>query len=155
MTRFMKGVVVVLCLAVPAGAFAAGTFAGVSLSVSKETAPPGGMAQVKVFITEPKPISTGGGHIFFDAYDSVLGIALSSEAQDASGVALVRGSALDIALYSPNGTFGTLLDYPILTIVGHVPASTPVGVKFPMTIDPGSLQLFDSLGAVYPVEVKQ
>lgn len=154
MTRLLKGVVAAVCAAMPAAAFAAGSFAGVSLSVSKETAPPGGMSQVKVFITEPKPISTGGGHIYFSAYDTLDGIALASESKDTWGVALVRGNALDISLVSPAGTFGTMLDYPILTVAGHIPAGTPVGVKFPMTIDPAALRLFDSTGAVYPSEVK-
>jgi hypothetical protein len=155
MARLFPVVLVAICLTAASAAFASGDFAGLSLSVSKETAPPGGMAQVKIFLTEPKPISTGGGKLTFDAYDAVLGIALAPEAPDAGGVALVRGTAMDVSVISPSGNFGTDADYPILSVVGHVPDGTPAGVKFPMTVDPSALHLFDASGAVYPVEVKQ
>ena len=151
-----------ITLALPATVFASGgnggggttTFPGVSLSVSKEMAMPGALAQMKVFITEPKPITTGGGSLTFSSYSSISGIALSSHAQDTIGVALVRGSAINLSMISPSATFGDVIDYPLLTIVGRVPDATPVGTKIPMTIDPSSLQLYDPTGALYPVEVK-
>ena len=129
-------------------------FPGVSLSVSKETAAPGALAQMKVFITEPKPITTGGGSMTFSAYGSISGIALSSHAQDTYGVAVVRGNAISLSAISPSATFGDAIDYPLLTIVGTVPAGTPIGTKFPLNIDPNSMQLYDPSGALYPLEVK-
>lgn len=129
------------------------TAAGVSLSVSKETAPPGGMAQVKVYITEPKPISTGGGSFTFEAYESVEGIALMNELEDVTGVALVRGSQVAIRT-SPSATFGLDPDYPVLAVAGRVPADTPLGTKFPLSFNPATLQLADPAGNWYVIETK-
>lgn len=125
---------------------------GVSLKVSREVAPPGAIAQMKVFVTEPKPITTGYAGLEFDAYDDVVGIALASG--DTAGIAVVRGGQIALSVLSPSGTFGTDLDYPVLTIAGRVAATAQVGVRIPMSIDPASLQLTDSTGAVYPAEVK-
>jgi hypothetical protein len=124
----------------------------VSLKVSKETAPPGGLAQMKVFITEPQPISTGGGKLSFDAYDSIQGIALASPSNDTYGVAVVQGTAVDLSIVSPSATFGTATDYPVLTIAGFVGPAAPIGTKFPLTFD--SLSLSDPSGAPYLTDVK-
>lgn len=126
----------------------------VSLSVSKETAPAGSLAQMKVFVTEPKPISTGTGSLTFDAYDALVGIALASHARDSYGVAVVRGSSMTMSVISPSATLASSVDYPILTVVGHVPAGTPLGTKFQFTIPPNALQLYDTTGTLYPVDVK-
>lgn len=132
----------------------AAPFLGLSLSVSKETAPPGGLAQLKVFVTEPKPISTGSTSFSFDAYDAILGIAVMSPAQDTYGVALVRGTAIGISMVSTTSSYGTWVDYPVLTVVGHVPATVPLGTKFPLAIDPAAIQFLDPFGVLYPVDVK-
>jgi hypothetical protein len=124
----------------------------VSLKISRESAPPGGMAQVKVFITEPQPITTGGGRLSFDAYDSIEGIALTSPDNDTYGVALVDGATMSLGLVSPSATFGTAPDYPALTVAGFVDPLTPPGTKFPVAFD--SLWLADASGTVYPTEVK-
>ena len=133
---------------------AAVPFPGVSLSVSREIAPPGGVAQLKVFMTEPKPISTGSTSFSFDAYDAILGIAVMSPANDTFGVALVRGTDIGLSLISTTSSYGTWVDYPILTVVGHVPATVPAGTKFPLALDPAAIQLRDPFGVSYPVEVK-
>jgi hypothetical protein len=122
-------------------ALAAAVFPGVSLSVSRETAPPGGIAQMKVFVTEPKPISTGGAFMTFDAYADVVGIALMNPNQDVAGVALVRGTDVSLAFTSPSATFGTSVDYPVLAVAGHVPADAPIGAYYPLTIDATAVQL--------------
>ena len=156
LTRFVSIYVVVIGVALATTALSAGArFAGVSLKVSKEPAPPGGMAQIKVFVTEPKPISTGRGSFTFSALDTINGIALMSAIDDAVGIAVVRGTNVDLSFVSPSGTFGMDLDYPILTVAGRVPADAPLDTKFPMEINPVSLGLFDPSGAMYPAEVKQ
>jgi hypothetical protein len=145
-----------LAVVVAAGTVAAGQkpFTGVSISVSKETAPPGGMAQVKVFITEPKPITMGAGTYAFDAYESVDGIALMNAVEDVAGIALVRGTQVTLAFTSPSGTFGMEPDYPVLTVAGRIPANAPLGLKYPLIFDASTLQLYDGAGFLYPVEAK-
>lgn len=123
-----------------------------SLKVSKETAPPGGMAQVKVFITEPQPITTGGGRMLFEPYSGIEGIALVSPANDTYGVAVVDGTALSFSLLSPSATFGMDSDYPVLAVAGLVRDNTPIGTKFPLTFD--TLSLADPSGSLYATDVR-
>jgi len=130
------------------------TFQGVSLSVSKETAPPGGMAQMKVFITEPMPITTGAGQFAFSAYGSIEGIALMNAAEDVAGLAIVRGGDMSFAFVSPSGTYGLQSDYPMLTVAGRIPADAPLGTKYPFTINASNLVLYSPAGAQYAVEAK-
>jgi hypothetical protein len=140
-------------VAVTTASIVGAVFAGVSIKVSTESVPPGGSAQMKVFVTEPKPISTGRGRAAYGGF-SIQGIALISPADDALGVAVVHPNEMELSFVSPSATFGTDPDYPVLTVTGRVPASTPLGVTFPFDIDAGTLRLLDASGSVYPTEVK-
>lgn len=131
-----------------------GTCGCIGLAISKETAPPGALSQMKISLTEPKPISTGTGSLDFTAYDALVGIAVGSHTQDVWGVAVVRGGALTLSLISPAATFGDTIDYPIMTIVGHVPSTALIGTKFPLNIDPAAVKFNNTSGNLYPVEVK-
>ena len=129
-------------------------FAGVSLKIGDETVEPGGIVQVKLRVTEPKPISTAGGKLRIAGFDSFEGIALMSPAGDTLGVAVVRGTELTLSILSPSATFGTNPDYPVVTVAGRVAATTPMGTSFPLEIDEASLQLTDATGAVYLTHAK-
>ena len=126
-------------------------FPGVSLKIADETVPPGGIAQVKLFVTEPRPISTAGGKFAFDGFDSLEGVALMSPGGDAMGVGIWRGSSLTLSIVSPSTTFGTEPDYPILTVAGRVSPTAPLGASFLLDMDLASLQFADPSGTVYPV----
>lgn len=128
--------------------------AGVSLKVSKELIPPGGIAQMKVFVTEPKPISTAGGRVAFEGFEEFEGIAIHSPLGDTYGVAVVNGADLAVSIVSKIASFGTGSDYPVLTVAGRVPAAAPLGLRLAVTIDLASLRLFDPFGVVYPNEVR-
>ena len=129
-------------------------FVGVSLKIDNETVPPGGIVQVKLFVTEPKPISTARARFSLSGFSSVEGIALMSPARDTLGVAVVRGSEVALSVLSPSATFGTDPDYPVLTIAGRVATSTPIGSTFALDVDPGSLEFVDASGVVYPSQFK-
>lgn len=152
--------VTIICLTainVPAGLHAqTATIAGVSLKISNEIVPPGGMAQAKVFITEPKPISTARASFSLDGYSTIEGIALRSPERDTLGVAVVRGSELTLSVLSPSATFGMELnpDYPVLMIAGRVAATTPIGTAFTLDMNDASLQFTDASGALYPAETQ-
>jgi hypothetical protein len=128
----------------------AATTAGVSLKISKESAPPGGLVQMKVFVTEPKPISTAFADVSLGDFSDVAGIAVDSPSHDALGVAVVSGSRLRISILSPSTTFGTAPDYPVLTFAGRVSPTAPLGEVFPIDMDPASIEFRDPGGAVYP-----
>jgi hypothetical protein len=133
------------------GAGGGTVFAGLSLSISKETAPPGGLAQMKVLLTEPQPIKTGAGHLSLTGFSSVSGIAVMGPTPDVNGVAVVRGNDVTISMISPSATYGLTKGYPILTVAGRVGTSTPLGSIFPVTMD--GLQFFSATGTVYPTEI--
>lgn len=57
-----------------------------------DTAVPGGVLQLKLEVTEPRPIFTGGGWSF-DGYDQFLGLAVGGSA-DSAAVGVMRGAKL-------------------------------------------------------------
>ena len=156
-TRPIKFCVVVAAfslLAASAALHAQLAFTGVSLRISREIAPPGAIAQLKLLITEPRPISTGGLAVDFNGFDTFEGIAVMSPANDTWGTAQVNGSQLRFAVRSTTSSFGTDVDYPILTMAARVPATTPLGTVLPVSLPPGSLSLLGPAGAVYPTETR-
>ncbi|MBL8213701.1 MAG: hypothetical protein JNK87_23485 [Bryobacterales bacterium] len=84
-----------------------------SLRVSEEMTPAGGVAQVKVSMTEPKPIVRSS---FFESFDDAyFGDFLGISAAGQTGVAQYRNDKLRLELSSP----GPVLppnDYPMVTI---------------------------------------
>jgi len=124
----------------------------VSLKISHEVAPPGAITQVKVFVTEPKPITTGRMRASFDAFSGIEGIALAAE--DAAAIAVVRGTQVALSIVSPTASFAADPDYPVLTIAGRINAAAQAGKRFPIGFAPGALELVDPGGTVYPFEVK-
>lgn len=126
---------------------------GLSLRVTNESAPAGSIVQIKLEVTEPKPISTGRGKVKTRGVSSVQGIALMNKGQDTYGVAMVDEGELTISVESPSSLFGTAADYPILGIAGRL-AAAPSGSSFPITLDPAGLAFRDATGSVYPTEVK-
>jgi hypothetical protein len=132
---------------------AAPPVAGVSLKVSHESAPPGGIAQIKVSVTEPKPITTGRMALSFTRLDRFAGIAAMSPANDTFGVAELRNSEIRFSVLSTTSSFGTNLDYPILTVAARVPASMPLGTIIPVSLGSDGLAMVGPGGAVYPYEV--
>ena len=127
----------------------------ISLKALDESAAPGAVGQMKVFVTEPAPISTGRGGVRFAAFAAVDGIALTGTDNATWATAIVDGSQIDLSVVSPASTFGLDSSYPIFTIAGRVAASTPVGSSFPFILDPADITFRDPAGAVYPVEGDQ
>jgi hypothetical protein len=126
-------------------------FAGVSIKVSEEWAPPGSIVQIKVFVTEPKPITTGRAYLSSE-FSDISGIALG--APDAAAVAVVRAGNVAISIVSPSGAFGMDPDYPVLTIAGRMPSTVPLGTRMPVVLDPAAMVFLDLAGAAYPLESK-
>ena len=125
-----------------------------SVKVPDEIAPPGGMAQMKVRITEPKPISTGDALLSFRAFASIDGIAMAGPDSDAAGVARVVGTDVALTFVSPSGSLVTDGDYPLVTVTGRVPDSAPLGAKFPFLLSADTIRLFDPSGAAYAIVVQ-
>lgn len=109
-----------------------------SLKIPNETAPPGGVAQMKFLVTEPTPISSGRPHSFVDPsmFDAVWGIQLFNAAGDMNGVAIVNIPDIWVSFESTASLQGT--DYPVMTMALHVNNSAAVNSQTQFSVDPAS-----------------
>jgi hypothetical protein len=127
-------------------------FTGLSLKVQSATVPPGGTFQFQLMVTEPKPI--GHGSTRPTVPGSTTGIALHDPIGQTAGAAIFDSAGMRINFTSPLATLGNgNSDVPILTIRTSIPATTPVGQQFPLSIDPASSFWFDGAGQLYPQQV--
>jgi hypothetical protein len=152
--RSLQTILTILLIAATAVVVDASLRNVASLSVQTETAPPGATAQMKVFLTEPRPISTGDGFMSFDEFTGIDGISMASPNGDAAAVAHVIGSDITLNFVSPTSSLGTDDDYPIVAISGRVPDNAPLGTEFPFILTADSIRLFDPFGNPYSVTAK-
>ena len=112
---------------------------------------------MKVLLTSPMPITSGNMYLDMSgvSFDSIDGIALFSGTGDVVGAAVVNGGLVNVQFTSPNGTFGTGLDYPVLTVALTVGKNTFAGQKFPVILDPTASIWRDLLGTSIPFEFQQ
>lgn len=131
-------------------------FAGIEFAVSNESVPPGGMLQMKIGNTEPKPILKGKQTSLFSSplLGPVRGIALFSPAGDASGVAVVGSGSLRAFLSSPLTSLGTNIDYPVLSVTMPVLATAPRGQQANLTLDSKNAVWYDPSNNAYPLILK-
>ncbi len=125
-----------------------------SLKVSDEIAPAGGVVQMKFSVTEPRPIIRGKIMMDYneDVVDSFLGISVSSPNGDASGTASWQNGKLILDLTSPKGDLGTNLDYPIVTMAVRIKPTAIPGSVTPFTMNLSESSLIDLFGQPYPAE---
>jgi hypothetical protein len=124
------------------------------LRIGHETALPGAIVQIKLFLTEPKPISTG----LFDVaaeFGELAGVGVFSPSDDAYAVAWPTAGGIRLAAISTLSAFGLgQSDYPIVTLAVHVPATAPMGAILPVRIDPAAITLLSPNGNPYAVIVR-
>src|SRR3954449_11649422 len=126
-----------------------------TLRLSNEVAPPGGIAQVKVTLTSPQPISLGRLGLVADL--GFEGVSMFSSAGDVSGAAVrnASGTGIKVRFTAPAGTLGTTSDdYPILALAFRVPAGALPGTVFPVNLDGANSLLSDLLGHPLSLEVQ-
>lgn len=143
-------------VALIAAALAQAGSATLSLKVGDEIQPPGGIVQMKLFLTEPKPISTGKGRLAISASlaTGVEGISLFSSTGDAAGAAVVHGTQVQMICVVPSTILGSNPDYPLLTITSNVRNDAVIGSSVPLSITPANLVLLDQNGVPYSEEIK-
>lgn len=148
MTMFPM-IVAMVALGVVAKAQPAG---GVSLRVTTETVPAGGVAQVKIELTEPKPIVRSGMFADFDEsfFDGFLGFSAGGEL---TGVARVQNGRLRVELSGyPNAAL--LADYPLVTVAVRTKATLPVGAATPIALDLSNSFWIGETGQTFAEEAK-
>lgn len=142
-----------------AAARAQEVFDGVSLKILNTRSPAGGMTQLLVTLTEPKPIVTGIASLSFDSgvLGPVMGVALYSPAgaqSDVAGTAVVSGGRLTVRTTSPGAEFGTGAAVPILAVAISVhPDALPTAESF-LALDPAGSSWLDPTGVPYAQHVK-
>ena len=97
-------------------------------------------------LTQPRPILSGGGSMYMDSM-SVDGVAIVNPLGDAAGAAFVKDGYLYLGIISPNGDFGTNLDYPFITVTMDIPATATSGSTVSLGIA-GTLQASDGTLAI-------
>jgi len=129
-------------------------FAGLSFAVKSATVPPGGMYQLQLMLTEPKPMGVGSSAL--DLTDTVFGTTVGASVNSASGqscgVLVRRFGGFDVMILSPDGMLGTNATYPILTMTFPVRSDAPVGLTLPVTMNLAGSMFLSPLGEVYPLE---
>jgi len=131
--------------------------------VLDEQAPPGGMIQLKVHLTEPRPITTGSATVSHDETSQqaaapaplggMQGAALFSPAGDVIGAAVASGSSASVRFFSPTGTFGTDENSPIIAVSIPVSPDALPGQTALLTLDPSSSYWAAPSGETYEQEV--
>lgn len=116
----------------------------ISLHIPDETAPPGGIVQMKMLVTEPTPVTSSGPRIPIPSGTRPVGIQLFNPTGDVNGVALIGPSSVSIASITSTGTQGS--DYPIMTVALQLPANISVGNKLSFSLDPASTWTLGLLG---------
>ncbi len=140
----------------PASGGGGGTPGVLSLRLTSETAPTGGVVQVKLLLTEPSPISTGKMDFAFDSsmFSDVLGINLIAPGGDVSGTAVVTNGKLSLHFTSPKGTFGTILGYPIMTMAMKIRPNIFPGTQSFVTLNTDTSVFSGLLGAPLAAAIK-
>lgn len=108
-----------------------GKYKGLWLEVSSEAAPPGGVAQVRITLTEPKPIIRTKLYLQFDeqVVEEIMSVGAYSENVEATGIATRKGNVLVIEAASPTGNLGKMPWYPIFSISVKLHDGLPAGTN--------------------------
>jgi hypothetical protein len=127
-----------------------------TLHVSNEIVPAGGLAQMKLQLSSPKPIVSGNMYMDMSgvSYDSIDGIALFSGTGDVVGAATLYGGKVNVQFTSPGGTFGGDTNYPLMTIALTASKYALPGQTFPVILDPNA-SFWQSLLGATTFDIKQ
>jgi len=113
---------------------------------------------MKVALTEPEPIVTGGCALEFGPapLGAVQDVALFSPTGNVSATAVIDGGRIFIAFNSPDGTFGTGgRDLTIAALAIPVRDDANPGDQSPLTLDPDASWWLNPMGDPYAQEVRQ
>jgi hypothetical protein len=171
--RAQPFLILALLLVVRPGIASAGeSGAAPGLTVASPTVPPGGLLQMQVFMTEPKPILKGRQRVRSQAATSaatnsaaavadvvsplgaVRDAAIFSAGGDVSGVAVTDSEGTQFFFSSPLTTYGTSTDIPVITLAYPVRATARAGQSMNLTLDADDSQWLNPMGKPYSFELK-
>jgi len=99
---------------------------------------------MKLLVTEPTPITSGGPRVVVPSGASLIGTELFNPNGDVSGVAMTTGSMVSISSITSSGTQGS--DYPIMTLSFQMAPNISSGTKLAFSLDPSSTWTLGLLG---------
>jgi len=134
-----------LCVA-GLGTLAAGDYSyvpkykGLWLEVSQDVTPAGGVAQIHLSLTEPKPIIRTKLVMQFDdsMIEDLQGVSIFSETGEAFGTAMRIGNKLVIQSAAPDGKYGMTFWQPIVSLSVRLRADAPAGAEAKFEVLPES-----------------
>ncbi|MCC6368130.1 MAG: IPT/TIG domain-containing protein [Bryobacterales bacterium] len=107
------------------------------MKVESDPAPAGAVTQLRVYLTEPRPIVRSSLEMTFDEdlFDSILGISV---AKGINGAARYANGVLTLAMAPAVGVFEVGEDYPLFTIAVRTKAGLPEGTAIPIRFNVGN-----------------
>jgi len=130
-------------------------FPGLSVKIQNATVPPGGVYQLQVMVTEPKPVGAGSPGFTFSSsvFETGEGASVNDPSGAACGVAVRTLDGFNVSLLSPNATLGTNADAAIMTIVLPVRTDAQVGLQVPVNFNLSNTVFLDTNGQPYPLQL--
>ncbi len=125
------------------------------LRISSETAPPGGLAQIKLFAERPVLVTQGSLKLDFDpaVFGDVVTATVFSATGDAAGAATVKGRHIDLQFVSDSGGVGQLPELPVAVIAVPVLAEAAPGATAAITAEAGNVEWRGGASGQYTISV--
>jgi hypothetical protein len=122
-----------------------GSTTGLTLRIPDESAPAGGMVQMKVLTTEVTPISGGRPAFAYDSafFGAAAGFGIMAPNGEIAGAAIIDGARVQVVY---DGTSLLTANYPIMTIVLPIRAGAAPKSSAEFALDPASTWNFANLG---------
>jgi uncharacterized protein (TIGR03437 family) len=121
------------------------------------TIPPGGTAQLQVFLTTPAALAGGSVQVQLDPaiFDTIVAADVYSATGDQAGSATIQGRTVDIEFGSGTAGVGMMPELPVFTITVPVLATAKPGSTYQMTVKQGSAPWTDLAKNQYTFSVTQ
>jgi uncharacterized protein (TIGR03437 family) len=127
----------------------------IALTISSETAPPGGYAQLKVSLASPALVSNASVSMTLNPtiFGPISNVAAFSATGDQIGYAHVEGQQVTASFSSASAGLGQLPGLPIFVVTVPVLATASLGATSLVTVDPTQSPWQDQQGNAYTITV--
>ncbi len=125
----------------------------ITVRVANVDAPPGGTAQLAIFLDTPRTLVSGELVLDLDPkiFGNILSADVFSATGDQAGVATIQGNHLDASFTSQTGSIGRLPGLPIMVVSVPVLASAAPNTTATLSLQAGAAAWKDSNNVVFAV----
>ena len=119
------------------------------------TVPPGGTAQIQIFLPTPQSLISGGAVITLDPtiFGAILAADVYSATGDQFGAANITGTTVDIEFQSPTAGLGRIPSLPIIAITASVLPNAKSGATSVPKVAAGTTAWSDLQGNLYTLTI--